>query len=91
MRRSSADDFPHFEYFRGGGLQAASGVLENWLGDFLYLQDNLDWGVMTYTLHPFVIGRGHRLRMLDRLLTELRDAGARFVTAEEAIAAAADR
>ena len=87
----SADDFPHFEFFRGGGLQAASGVIENWLGDFLYLKESQDWGVMTYTLHPFVIGRGHRLRMLDRLLRELAEAGAKFVTAEEAVAAAAAR
>ena len=25
----SADDFPHFEYFRGGGLSAADNVLRN--------------------------------------------------------------
>lgn len=81
----SADDFPHFEYFRGSGLRAASGVLENWLGDFLYMRDNAPWGVMTYTLHPFVIGRGHRLRMLDELLSALKQAGAQFVTAEQAL------
>lgn len=81
----STDDFPHFEYFRGGGLRPASGVLENWLEDFRYLQESEQRGVLTYTLHPFVIGRGHRIRMLDRLLTELKHLGARFVTAEEAI------
>lgn len=81
----SADDFPHFEYFRGGGLRAASAVLENWLEDFRYLQEICDRGVMTYTLHPFVIGRGHRMRMLDRLLITLAEEGARFVTAEEAV------
>lgn len=87
----SADDFPHFEYFRGGGLKAASGVLENWLEDFRYLQEIGETGVMTYTLHPFVIGRGHRMRMLDRLLSTLAAEGARFVTAEEAVAVLADR
>ncbi|HEY5647821.1 MAG TPA: polysaccharide deacetylase [Pseudomonadales bacterium] len=81
----SADDFPHFEYFRGGGLSAASAVEENWLEDFRYMQEIQDEGVMTYTLHPFVIGRGHRIRMLDRLLTRLKADGARFVTAEQAI------
>ena len=81
----SADDFPHFEYFRGSGLQAASAVLENWLDDFIYLQENLDWGVMTYTLHPFVIGRGHRMKMLERLLTALAHAGAKFLTCSQAI------
>lgn len=82
----SADDFPHFEYFRGGGLSAADAVLNNWLDDFRYMQANLDRGVMTYTLHPFVIGRGHRMMMLDKLITALKAAGAEFVTAEQAIA-----
>jgi peptidoglycan/xylan/chitin deacetylase (PgdA/CDA1 family) len=81
----SADDFPHFEYFRGGGLRAASGVLENWLEDYRYMQEVCEAGVMTYTLHPFVIGRGHRMRMLDTLLTGLASEGARFVTGEQAI------
>jgi len=81
----SADDFPHFEYFRGGGLKSASGVLENWLEDFRYMKEICEAGVTTYTLHPFVIGRGHRMRMLDRLLTTLAEEGARFVTAEQAI------
>jgi len=87
----SADDFPHFEYFRGAGLRSASGVLENWLEDFRYMQEICDRGVMTYTLHPFVIGRGHRMRMLDRLLTGLSELGARFVTAEQAIDAFAQQ
>jgi peptidoglycan/xylan/chitin deacetylase (PgdA/CDA1 family) len=86
----SADDFPHFEYFRGNGLRPASGVLENWLDDYRYLRDHFERGVMTYTLHPFVIGRGHRMMMLDRLLGTLRDEGAQFVTAERAIEAFAD-
>ncbi len=87
----STDDFPHFEYFRGGGLRAAGAVLENWLDDFAYMQETTDWGVLTYTLHPFVIGRGHRLKMLARLLAELRARGAVFVTAEQAIAEHAER
>jgi len=83
----SADDFPHFEYFRGSGLRSASSVLENWVEDFLYMKENTSWGVLTYTLHPFVIGRGHRMKMLERLLVTLREEGAEFVTAEDAIAA----
>ena len=81
----STDDFPHFEHFRGGGLSAGRDVLENWLDDFLYMQQSTDWGVLTYTLHPFVIGRGHRMKMLATLLRELLDYGALFVTAEQAI------
>ena len=86
----SVDDFPHFEFFRGGGLKPASGVLENWLDDFDYLCENLDWGVLTYTCHPFVIGRGHRMKLLERLILSLLEKGARFVTAEEAVSQARD-
>ena len=81
----SADDFPHFEYFRGGGLADAEGVFANWIQDFEYLVENLDRGVMTYTLHPFVIGRGHRMRMLERLLIALRERGAVFLKAEDVV------
>lgn len=83
----SLDDFPHFEYFRGGGLRDARGVFDNWLEDFTYMTQQPERGVITYTCHPFVIGRGHRMRMLERLLTELERGGARFVTAEEAVRA----
>lgn len=81
----SLDDFPHFEYFRGAGLRATAGVLENWIGDFDYMQQNADWGVLTYTCHPFVIGRGHRMLMLQDLILQLKGKGATFVTARQAI------
>jgi peptidoglycan/xylan/chitin deacetylase (PgdA/CDA1 family) len=63
------DDFPHFEFIRTPtwvlpGNMNASGVLQNWVDDFLSLHENLDWGINTYTFHPFVIGRGHRMVML---------------------------
>ena len=82
----SVDDFPHFEYFRGGGLRPASGVLENWLDDYRFMADNLARGVFTCTCHPFVIGRGHRMMMLERLIVALKEQGAEFVTAETALA-----
>ena len=87
----STDDFPHFEYFRGGGLNNAGHVLDNWLGDFAYMRETVDWGVLTYTLHPFVIGRGHRMKMLRNLLERLKSDGAVFVTAEQAVGEAAQR
>ena len=82
----SADDFPHFEYFRGGGLRQADDVLANWLDDFDYMQTHETWGVLTYTFHPFVIGRGHRMKMLEKFLQQLLESGAHFVTAQVAIA-----
>jgi peptidoglycan/xylan/chitin deacetylase (PgdA/CDA1 family) len=38
----------------------------------------VDGGVLTVTMHPQVIGRGHRIAMLDRFLRHCREAGARF-------------
>jgi hypothetical protein len=46
-----------------------------------------DWGVLTYTCHPFIIGRGHRVMMLERLIRRMKEEGAVFqrvdLTAEE--------
>jgi peptidoglycan/xylan/chitin deacetylase (PgdA/CDA1 family) len=42
--------------------------------------------VLTYTCHPFVIGRGHRMMMLERLIQGLLGQGAVFLTMEQAMA-----
>jgi len=80
-----------FEYMRyqnliQPGLMNSGLVLENWFDDFAYMRDHYEWGVLTYTFHPHVIGRGHRLIMLEKLIRRLRDSGARFVTMEQAVA-----
>jgi peptidoglycan-N-acetylglucosamine deacetylase len=85
------DDFPVFEYMRNpngvqAGLMNANAVLENWVDDFVYMRENLDWGILTYTFHPHVIGRGHRMIMLERLIKKLIELGAEFQTMEEAVA-----
>lgn len=83
----SLDDYPHFEFGGHGGLAPATGVLENWLDDYRYMARTVDWGVITYTCHPMVIGRGHRMLMLERLIEMLDSEGATFVTAEQALSA----
>lgn len=85
------DDYPHFEFIRTPtwilqGLANANSVVSNWIDDFLFMRHNLEWGVITYTFHPFVIGRGHRMIALEKLLRALKDDGAVFVTVEEAAA-----
>ena len=85
------DDYPHFEFLRTPtwvlpGNMNANGVLQNWIDDFLYLRRNLDWGVITYTFHPFVIGRGHRMIALEKLIERLEEEGAVFMTLEDAAA-----
>ena len=86
----SLDDYPHFEFVRTQtavvpGLSNAGDVLSNWIDDFLYMTRTTDWGVLTFTCHPFVIGRGHRMLMLERLIEALRDMGAVFLTMEQAV------
>lgn len=84
------DDYPHFEFVRTPdtilpGLQATNGVLQNWTDEFLYMKKTVDWGVLTYTCHPFVIGRGHRMMMLERLIDFLSAEGAVFCAMEDAV------
>ncbi len=83
------DDYPHFEFVRTKdavlqGLMPTGDVLQNWLDDFRYLTRTLEWGALTFTCHPFVIGRGHRMLMLERLIQGLRQQGAVFQTMVEA-------
>jgi len=83
------DDYPYFEFVRTKqtilpGLANASHVLENWINDFLYMKASTDWGILNYTFHPFVIGRGHRMIALEKLLRTLTEEGAEFRTVESA-------
>jgi peptidoglycan-N-acetylglucosamine deacetylase len=83
------DDFPAFEYVtsRSGiqqGLASPNAVYDIWAGDFDYLYDRLGKGVYTLTMHPQVIGRGHRLLMLERLVRHIRGhRGVKFATMAE--------
>jgi hypothetical protein len=69
------DDFPAFEWLYGvnQGLSAASQFYERWAGDFDYLCEFGGEGVYCLTMHPQVIGRGHRLLMLHRLVEHMKE------------------
>ena len=87
----STDDSPHFEFVRTEttvrqGLMNANAVVENWINDYLYMRQTTDWGVITYTCHPFIIGRGHRMMMLEKLIRACLDNGAVFLAMEDAVA-----
>lgn len=64
------DDFPASEYVPGqnAGLMPPSAVEEIWRGDFEYAHANCSGGIYDLTMHPQVIGRGHRMLMLERLI-----------------------
>src|ERR671919_469467 len=75
------DDWVHFQFnfdpYRKGGA-TPSDVLEIWQGEFDWMNEHVDGGILTVTMHPQVIGRGHRVAMLDRFVRHCLDAGARF-------------
>ena len=85
----SLDDHPHFEYLRTPdsvmpGLRSARVVMDSWYDEWRYMKKSLDWGILTYTMHPYVIGRGFRMFALEGLLDKLEAEGAEFVTMEDA-------
>ena len=64
------DDWPHFEPSDAGrdGLSSPSKVLEIWLGELRYAYDHVPGGLLTVTMHPECIGRGHRMAMLEQFI-----------------------
>jgi len=68
------DDWPHFTFGFApprAGLSAPSKVYEIWAGEFDYMVEHEQNGVFTLTMHPQVIGRGHRMALLERLIQHI--------------------
>lgn len=85
----SLDDHPHFEYLRTPqftmpGLKSAREVMDSWYDEWRYMKKTVDWGILTYTMHPYVIGRGFRMYALEGLVDKLIAEGAEFMTMEDA-------
>jgi peptidoglycan/xylan/chitin deacetylase (PgdA/CDA1 family) len=75
------DDFPYFAFVsrHNPGLRNPNDVFDIWLQEFDFCAAQK--GVFTLTMHPQVIGRGPRVRMLDRLIKAIKKKpGVRFVT-----------
>lgn len=64
------DDWLHFEPDRlgVGPLSAPSKVEEIWAEELRWAHEQEPGGVLTVTMHPEAIGRGSRIRMLERLI-----------------------
>jgi peptidoglycan/xylan/chitin deacetylase (PgdA/CDA1 family) len=72
------DDWPYFTFKFDpprAGLSAPSKVLEIWGGEFDYMVEHEESGVLTVTMHPQVIGRGHRMALLERFVQHVLSAG----------------
>ncbi len=57
------------------GQSSSSKVLEIWTGEFDWMHRHVDGGLLTVTMHPQVIGRGHRMAMLEAFVAHCRAAG----------------
>ncbi len=83
------DDFIQFEFVATptGILNAARSTTmswEIWTGEFQYLYERVGRGLLTITMHPQVIGRGHRMLFLERFIEHVAGhQGARFTTLGE--------
>jgi peptidoglycan/xylan/chitin deacetylase (PgdA/CDA1 family) len=64
------DDWPYFEPGNDGrdGLSSPSRVLEIWTGELNYAYQHAPDGLLTLTMHPECIGRGHRMAMLESFI-----------------------
>ena len=90
------DDHPHFEYMRTPnfvmpGLRPAREVMDSWYDEWCYMKKSVDWGILTYTMHPYVIGRGFRMLALEGLIDKLAAEGAEFMTMEDAARVAREK
>jgi peptidoglycan/xylan/chitin deacetylase (PgdA/CDA1 family) len=81
------DDAPHFMfnlYPYRAGMAAPSKVYEIWAAEFEGAY--ADGGVFTLTTHPQIIGRYHRLQMLEKLIQHMAEhPGVWFTTCSEAV------
>ena len=85
------DDWVHFQYnftpYRNG-TSAPSKVLEIWTKEFDWMHEHVAGGVLTVAMHPQVIGRGHRIAMLEQFIQHCLEVGnVRFQTLHDVVAA----
>jgi len=90
------DDHPHFEYLRTPnflmpGLRPAREVMDSWYDEWCYMRQTEEWGIVTYTMHPYVIGRGFRMFAFEKLVDKLIADGAEFMTMEDAAKVAREK
>jgi peptidoglycan/xylan/chitin deacetylase (PgdA/CDA1 family) len=76
------DDWVHFQFnFEPyeNGTSAPNKVLEIWQAEFDWMHAHVQGGILTLTMHPQVIGRAHRMQMLEGFILHcLEFEGVRF-------------
>ena len=69
------DDYPYFHFASkplNQGLRSTDDVLKVWTAEFDFCHQEVSNGVFTLTMHPEIIGRGPRIRMLSQLLNHMQ-------------------
>ena len=83
----SLDDWPYFGLHWPAhhvGLRTPEEVSRIWLADFDFLYQQMGEGVFILTMHPQVIGRGHRILMLEQVIDYIKGhEGVQFKTMSE--------
>src|SRR5579859_61243 len=84
-------DWPYFGWtpYHGGLLADPARVERIWLEEFESARP--ERRPVTYTMHPEAIGRGYLTRMLDRVITVMRERGKPWFATHAQIAALAQR
>lgn len=80
------DDFPRLNVVPGAGAADEAAVFREWREGFDWAHERLAESVFVLTMHPQVIGQGHRVQRLGELVDHMAAAGAEFTTASEAVA-----
>ena len=57
---------------------SADDVFSVWASEFDYFYERVQAAVFVMMLHPQIMGRGHRLLMLERLIEHMRRPGIEF-------------
>lgn len=71
----SLDDWPHFGWSidNGGNVTGTDTLLRSWTAEHAHAR--AERRMVTYTMHPEVIGRGYRITALEQLLQYLTHSG----------------
>jgi len=82
-------DWPYFGWtpYHGGLLADPARVENIWLEEFESAR--AERRLVTYTMHPEAVGRGYLIRMLDRVITAMRERGSPWFVTHAEIAALA--
>ncbi|MBC3492444.1 polysaccharide deacetylase family protein [Pseudomonas taiwanensis] len=79
------DDYPYFQFSPrplNTGLRLADDVYRAWASEFDYAHE--EGGLFTLTCHPEIIGRGPRIKMLEKLINHMKQPGVEFLTMGDA-------